>query len=600
MHFFKPNLMQVFATSFFSVSVFAASPTLPPILETELEAPNYSSKIAEAQNRCSRPCNQWITSSSDLHLTQDNQVYCIENDISSATALSIDGDGITVRGNGHHIGGQIRLEIYVADTAVCNLSSDSGLYTYGNEDVILNDIHIQGSLSVTGVARRPKRAFIYQSSGRSASTVLDAEDVIFLENTIEGDRNQGAPNNLVFLLGHRIHFVRNNVKLHNAESDQIVEMLELHNSIVHSNEFTIMSGTKGWANCRNECTGNKIVGNIFDTSRIPSGYGFAIGQGSPRDNIFYGNFVLANTSYGFSTNFTAKRNRVERNVFVTLDGPALHIRQNTGFGLDKTIIKNNVFMSFDATEPGIWVQDNTSASGEILFENNIVVSNGGPVISMDHSSYLSQFNSNYNLFYRKTPGTQFKVQADYYSDLFSYQIGTGSDLSSLYGDPEFSDPDQYDFRLFSTSPAVNNGNPNDTPPIGGGPIIDMGAFEFTSDLTGGSNEVPIVPDQQVSFYWNQTVFVEVEYTDPDAGPGPYSLYVFSTGYPDNAHTFEVVNPEPGKFIFKYRARSGFIGVDLVQFAILDGEGVSNVATYRFNSKRLPRRTKDPLPYEQYP
>lgn len=68
----------------------------------------------------------------------------------------------------------------------------------------------------------------------------------------------------------------------------------------------------------------------------------------------------------------------------------------------------------------------------------------------------------------------------------SASIG-GDVASNLSVDPQFKDSANGDYRVLSTSPAVDNGNPALLPPLGGEPFVDIGAFEVIANTTPTAN-----------------------------------------------------------------------------------------------------------------
>ncbi len=83
---------------------------------------------------------------------------------------------------------------------------------------------------------------------------------------------------------------------------------------------------------------------------------------------------------------------------------------------------------------------------------------------------------------------------DSYIDYLDLYGNTGSDLVNvvtysnvIHADPYFTDSDLNDYSLTATSPCIDAGDPNVTPPAGGEPVVDLGAIEYIKD----SGEVPL-------------------------------------------------------------------------------------------------------------
>jgi hypothetical protein len=100
------------------------------------------------------------------------------------------------------------------------------------------------------------------------------------------------------------------------------------------------------------------------------------------------------------------------------------------------------------------------------------------------------WTSDYNLFGQERPGSRVLVRVsgvDYYT-LADYQAATGRDSHSLAADPLFVDVTTHDYRLQSTSPAINAGtNLGATTDLDGTSVpqngtTDMGAYEYVSPV----------------------------------------------------------------------------------------------------------------------
>jgi hypothetical protein len=139
-------------------------------------------------------------------------------------------------------------------------------------------------------------------------------------------------------------------------------------------------------------------------------------------------------------------------------------------------IYNNVF--YDNQESLV-----TSYSDLVLYNNIFYMTKAGAKAINIKSQRLV---SNFNIFYPQQSGF-ISVNGQQYNTLEAYQLGAGSDESSVIVDPEFEDATQSNFALKNTSPAIDAGKPllglkldlfGLAVPFGIGP--DIGAVEAKS------------------------------------------------------------------------------------------------------------------------
>jgi hypothetical protein len=106
----------------------------------------------------------------------------------------------------------------------------------------------------------------------------------------------------------------------------------------------------------------------------------------------------------------------------------------------------------------------------LYFENNIVYWKEGKLFSGDfkdreykyyfkpwlpEADYKRNFESNWNVFYN--PNLKVDEVKFYNNDSFADWQNRGYDIHSVYADPMFVDPDNFDFRLKPESPALKFG-----------------------------------------------------------------------------------------------------------------------------------------------
>ena len=92
-----------------------------------------------------------------------------------------------------------------------------------------------------------------------------------------------------------------------------------------------------------------------------------------------------------------------------------------------------------------------------------------------------------------------------FNDLFLCAVnydGVYAGTGAVSADPLFVDSLHYNFRLTETSPCVDAGDPADTVPPGGGPRIDIGAFEYQypPEIVEGP-QASIISDTEARIVW---------------------------------------------------------------------------------------------------
>lgn len=141
----------------------------------------------------------------------------------------------------------------------------------------------------------------------------------------------------------------------------------------------------------------------------------------------------------------------------------------------------------NCSEFGVKITDNCLTT-EIF--NNIFSQINSPLNFVE--SVKGSISSNYNLFY---PGNTLRIVHGNatYTSLTDYVKSTGKDQKSLYADPLFNNPANFDFSLKSSSPCIDSGTKLDNLVYHNSP--DMGAKEFVpAGLTSPRNLSVISPN----------------------------------------------------------------------------------------------------------
>jgi len=239
-----------------------------------------------------------------------------------------------------------------------------------------------------------------------------------------------------------------------------------------------------------------------------------------------------------------------------------------------------------------------SATGTQLF-NCIAVDNGLATGEFDlwiDASSTNGFVSNYNIFWNSTSQPPIKYGTTTHALLGSYASASGQDVASLQVDPGFADPPAGDFRLRSSSPAIDSGHSgapfwpsldavgrdrldeNAILDTGAGPVTfsDRGALEF------GPDRPPIVTCPGGTSGWEgETLTFTVSAVDPDRDaitaltatalpPGA----VFTPGADNAAGTFSWTPTagQTGSFTVTFSARNGLTGSTSTDLQVSEWRG----------------------------
>ncbi|MDX1700258.1 MAG: right-handed parallel beta-helix repeat-containing protein, partial [Melioribacteraceae bacterium] len=244
-------------------------------------------------------------------------------------------------------------------------------------------------------------------------------------------------------------------------------------------------------------------------------------------NISYGNdfgIELASENKGKQTSNIIVRNNLIRhnNAAGIIMGGA----SSANGGSTKNLILNNSLIENDQLNQGygeITLQWN-NVDNQIL--NNILVNKSNKVFVQKNNTSGSGNTVDYNLLFSsiKQDSTHWKWQGTSYSSWDLYQKATGHDSHSIFANPKFASPDEFNYRLLNNSPGLNIGKTLANS-VGvfdlvsntriQGSAIDIGAYEnqagfvpLKDTFTTPSKVIPIaVPDsivkQNTSVDWSK-------------------------------------------------------------------------------------------------
>jgi hypothetical protein len=105
--------------------------------------------------------------------------------------------------------------------------------------------------------------------------------------------------------------------------------------------------------------------------------------------------------------------------------------------------------------------------------------------------------------------------------------------------------------------------------------IAVGDFQDAAD----ENQPPTASDETFLTTVNQPITIQLEYTDPDNGPGPYSINVI-----DNPNHGSLSGTGSERV---YTPDTDFVGADQFSWRVHDGEAHSAQVQYTINVRELP-------------
>ena len=235
----------------------------------------------------------------------------------------------------------------------------------------------------------------------------------------------------------------------------------VQNATVHNNTIRNSAGNANGINVNN--ANNSIYDNLIYNN---GGYGMSL---SPDYNTNYNGviYVYLNKIYNnvnngiiIGTSSALRYAQIYNNLIYNNSVAEINLLSSSSNNL---IFSNSIYTNF--TGSGIRVQIGSNAT---TIKNNIIRTNNGYVIYAD----TSNLTENYNCIYR-TGGVDWIVwNGSLYSSLTTYRTQTNQGANSMWQDCNFTDPQNGNFQLSSTSPAINNGT-------------DLSAY-FTTDFLGVS------------------------------------------------------------------------------------------------------------------
>ena len=169
-----------------------------------------------------------------------------------------------------------------------------------------------------------------------------------------------------------------------------------------------------------------------------------------RGNLIHDVIARHYGGWGIYTDEGSSYITVENNICYNFSSNAYHQH----FGSMNTV-RNNIFAF---SKEGLLRVSRAEMHTSILFEKNIVVSDGVPMYAMSHNGFFNQtIASGRNLFFDYGRETLMLDQEGIQNDFETFTKRENMDLDSLVSDPLFKDPKNGDFTLDPNSPAFSLG-----------------------------------------------------------------------------------------------------------------------------------------------
>jgi len=303
---------------------------------------------------------------------------------------------------------------------------------------------------------------------------------------------------IVLLLNHGFflngvdHIMIDGFELRNFHRTGLAVWNSSHNTILNNRIHDC--GASGIEVQHGDSAHNLIEGNITYHNGLETGgtSGISIWKAGPgnvvRRNISYNNKQpdeLYADGNGFIVDLSFESGALlENNLAFDNDGSGIAVTESSNVIVrNNTLVHNGQGQLSGDNRCGIYVTGSGSRNGNIIV-NNITSDNYRCELGITDNAISEDYYVDYNSWYR-SDGTSPILWGKHLWTLAEFQANTGHGHHSLSLDPQFQTPAVNDYRLRSTSEAINAGDNENAPPddLDGKPRpingrIDMGAYEF--------------------------------------------------------------------------------------------------------------------------
>jgi hypothetical protein len=218
------------------------------------------------------------------------------------------------------------------------------------------------------------------------------------------------------------------------------------------------------------------------------------------------------------------------------------------FGITKNLrIYYNIFTHNETAVDLVTVDETTNLYNNVFYENQLAINNTTNNVNIYNDIFClinpsdrailtgSMFHSNHNIYYPVRNGF-ITVENTLYNSLEEIREVFGMGINSLDLDPEFVDPENNDFDLNASSPAVDAGTylglfrDMKEHPIPYGPAPDIGAIELNNDISSANDNITVSSDNLEIYPVPASDFIH--YTLYGQVSGPIDIEIFDiTGRP---------------------------------------------------------------------
>ena len=433
----------------------------------------------------------------EMSLDQPGATYILTEDISSNSGgFWINADDITLDGDGHKLSynpSGTRHGIFlwghegvtIKNLEIEKLGEGINIHCSGsNNNHIVNNILtsqdvVEASFSLSGCDNN-----LIEGNYVEGGWTMGGSSYNTIKNNYHIDSNYpppGSSGNWCYLSGESTYntFTNNTYTLLDS-GYQILQIADAHYNSFFNNSWTMTKESYGFGfmfHIRQRSSFSLFEDNIIN---FTNGYhAVALTQGSyapTHDNTFINNKI-----YGGQKTITlwdgTYNNYFEGNLIIGTNGPGVGWSDDVPDSGDDNSFVGNTIVS--ETGPAF---DASLHSNQVdqLFRDNIFSSKND--YSLELANSYTNFDSDYNLFFREQTGPFVKYGGTGYSDLSAYQSASGKDLHSLNLNPLLDE----NYVPYESSPVC--GSASD-----GG---DIGAFSC-----GGTQQDPCT---LTNAHWSET------------------------------------------------------------------------------------------------
>ena len=438
------------------------------------------------------------------NLTGAGKTYVIETDLfSSSDGIKISADNVILDGQDHlisHNSSPLKIES-ASNVQIKNLNFTGSniyqsVYLSNSNNVAIDNITTNNRLVIEGTHDSKIENSSFPGGLQLGTSAGGANNNIIADcKFTNGDLL--PPNRFEFLDASNNLLHGNIVNFHTNDAGPVTKIMHSHNNILKDNQ--ISGTTNKWLlSHRSSSSGNHWENNTFSSTN----------QGmyleSTTSNTFVGNTFFAR-SIAIKIGAGSSSNEFIKNTIIGFDGFSA-VWNHRSRGTDNAFV-NNTIAAFGPNSSAWYTDSGGTDNGPKVFyfynnafysEDKAALLNNDPndIYIGDYNSYWSE-NSAVILY----KGATYSSANEYSIKLQSE--GNFSEANSIDLQPLFNDLSIYDFNLQADSPLIDAGDPGFSVPVGGGEVIDIGAYEFGAisvpsdeDTDGSEGDLELPDDRE--------------------------------------------------------------------------------------------------------